>query len=107
MSSWRAATTSLVNRLMSRTDARDVDPRRREISSASRDSNSAVDSGRASIAARRCAAVGLGVVNEGRTKARSDMASGAGFSWPAWGVLACFQQDCSRTYLGIYRSIEV
>lgn len=60
---------------MSSTDDRDVEPRRREMSRASRERRSAVVSGRASMAERRYVVAGEEAVKEGRIEARSDMAS--------------------------------
>lgn len=75
MSEWRAEARLATKRLMSSTDDRDVEPRRREMSRASRERRSAVVSGRASMAERRCIVAGEEAVKEGRIEARSDMAS--------------------------------
>lgn len=72
----RAVAMAVARRLMSRTEERDVEPRRREMSRASRERRSAVVSGRDSSAVRRWEAAAVEGVKVGRTEERSDMAFG-------------------------------
>lgn len=93
----------VMKRLMSRTDERDVEPRRRDMSSASRERRSAVVRGRASIAERRCAVVGEVVVKVGRIEDRSDMALGREFPRMGLGVLVrAFKYLNEGLTFGIY-----